>query len=89
MAQPQYEEYMKNQLSRELASPRAISYTREQLNTFVEELESKYTTQIMSLKLEAQALKAENDRLWKIFVEKLAEERISNRMKELNETNKI
>lgn len=80
MSQPQYEEVYQAQKTsnRELLR----SYAEAHQKGF-EEAETKYYGQMMSYKLEVEALKIENDRIWKIFVDKLAEERIANRMKEL------
>lgn len=74
MSQPQYEEMMRKPQREMVLDAYRKGY---------EEAEGKYYGQMMSYKLQVEALKEENDRIWKIFVDKLAEERIANRMKEI------
>lgn len=69
MAQAQYEDWFANQ--------------KAPAKSVREEMEEKYTFQLMTLKLQVEALKAENDKLWKWAIDTIAEERIANRMKEL------
>jgi hypothetical protein len=70
MAQPQYEDWM----SAQKAPAKSVR----------QEMEEQYTFQLMTLKLQVEALKAENDKLWKWAVDTIAQERINNRMKELS-----
>lgn len=61
----------------------------QQISEIEDDIKQKYDIKeqellfkISSLELQVAALKAENDKIWKIFVEQLAEEKIKNRMRE-------
>lgn len=61
----------------------------QQISEIEDDIKQKYDIKeqellfkISSLELQVAALKAENDKIWKIFVEQLAEEKIKNRVKE-------
>lgn len=65
-----------------------FSQIEDEIKARYEIKESELLFRISSLELQVASLKAENDKIWKIFVEQLAEEKMKNRMMGKENANK-
>lgn len=87
MSQPQYEEYARDRIAKELRKPDSASYyTSDRIDWFVTKIEERYNSEITSLKAQVAALKKENDLIWSKYIEDLAAEKLARR---INETSNI
>jgi outer membrane protein assembly factor BamA len=75
-----------HQIEKELKEHPAGYYTREQIEHWVERLRDEYYKEYhsrnISLQMQVDALKKENDLIWQIYVEKIAEMKVEARLKE-------